>query len=244
MTKINENDELHRIFLNEDEKGLLDFINRMNISVALKRKLISLYTNYEEHIRELFELLRPVVNAINKNSDIYSETIHKLEQRINEATDLRSYVMECAGFQLPEADSYSLYISMLSPVSITVKESEDGAPDVIIEAFLKDITDLLYAGCDCNKIAARFKILSDETRLEILHCICARPCYGLELAEIFNITAPTVSYHMNKLVFNGFVESSLEGGKVYYKPNREEIDSFLESVKKFLDSPFTKREKN
>ena len=65
-----------------------------------------------------------------------------------------------------------------------------------------------------------------------------------ELAEIFNITAPTVSYHMNKLVFNGFVESSLEGGKVYYKPNREEIDSFLESVKKFLDSPFTKREKN
>ena len=109
---------------------------------------------------------------------------------------------------------------------------------------MKDITDLLYAGCDCNKIAARFKILSDETRLEILHCICARPCYGLELAEIFNITAPTVSYHMNKLVFNGFVESSLEGGKVYYKPNREEIESFLESVKKFLDSPFTKREKN
>ena len=62
---------------------------------------------------------------------------------------------------------------------------------------------------DNARIISSFKALADETRFDVLHCICAGPRFGLELANIMGVTASAVSYHVNKLIEHGFVESTL-----------------------------------
>ncbi len=230
--------ELRSILVNEDEQALLKYIARIDVPACVKRKLTSLYINYEEHLDELIDLLRPVVSAIIENESIYIEPINKAAAMLDDVADIRQYTMEKYGILLSNSNEKCyIYINMLEPSSVTVYEGYDGAENIIIGACMEEIAELLYAGCDSNKLASRFKVLSDETRLNILRCICNRPCYGLELAEIFSISAPTVSYHMNKLLLNGFVESSFEGGKLYYRARMDNIDAFNEMFKRFIHSP-------
>lgn len=222
----------------EDDGALINFISNLNAPIYVKRKLISTYVNFDEHVNELIELLYPVVDVLKANEQIYEGAVRRTAQSLDGIEDIRQYIMENYGLLLGGSSvGYSIHIDMFNPNSITVHENGNGAPDIYIGVCLKDITDLFYAGCDSNKLASRFKVLSDETRLNILRCICNRPCYGVELAEIFSISAPTVSYHMNKLVLNGFVESSLESGKMYYKARIDNIDAFNEMFKRFLNSP-------
>lgn len=233
-----DNGELSRFIENEDEDALLNCIHNMAAPVNIKRKLISTYINFDVHLNELIELLRPVVETIRANENVYAEAVNRASRSLDDIGDIRRYIMENYGLLLGESGGeYSIYIDMFNPNSITVHENNSGAPDIYMGVFLKDITDLLYAGCDSNKLASRFKVLSDETRLNILRCICNRPFYGVELAEVFSISTPTVSYHMNKLVLNGFVETSLESGKMYYKARLDNIDAFNEMFKRFLHSP-------
>lgn len=221
----------------EDDGAFIEFISNLNAPLYVKRKLISTYVNFDEHVNELFDLLHPVVDALKANEQVYSEAVRRAAHSLDGIEDIRQYIMENYGLLLGESNTgYAVHIDLFNPNSITVHENGNGVSDVYIGVCLKDMTDLFYAGCDSNKLASRFKVLSDETRLNILRCICNRPCYGVELAEIFSISTPTVSYHMNKLVLNGFVESSLESGKLYYKARIDNIEAFNEMFKRFLNS--------
>lgn len=91
---------------------------------------------------------------------------------------------------------------------------------------------------DNARIISSFKALADETRFDVLHCICAGPRFGLELANIMGVTASAVSYHVNKLIEHGFVESTLIKGKVYFKPRMDNIEKVWNSFMEVLKSPY------
>jgi DNA-binding transcriptional ArsR family regulator len=51
-----------------------------------------------------------------------------------------------------------------------------------------------------EKCKALFKALSDETRLDIIKITSQRPWYNKELADYFNLSTATLSYHLNLLL--------------------------------------------
>src|SRR4051794_40035042 len=71
---------------------------------------------------------------------------------------------------------------------------------------------------DAERIAARFKALSDPTRVSIVNRLAAADeCCVCDLTEAFELSQPTISHHLKVLRDAGLVESSRRGTWVYYR---------------------------
>lgn len=84
--------------------------------------------------------------------------------------------------------------------------------------------------------ASFFKALSDNKRIEILRLTSKRPWYNKELADHFNLSTATLSYHLNLLldlrVLN--FEPSIVNNRYYYTSNKEQIDELFDGALKYL----------
>ena len=68
--------------------------------------------------------------------------------------------------------------------------------------------------------ALLFKAMSDETRLKIIGMLSKENLCACHILEEFDITQPTLSYHMKTLVDSGIVESKKDGNWTRYFLNR------------------------
>lgn len=77
----------------------------------------------------------------------------------------------------------------------------------------------------------KLKALADETRLKIIDMLSGGELCACKILEHFNITQPTLSYHMKILCESGLVEGRRDGAWMRYSLNMETF----ELVKRFLD---------
>lgn len=76
-----------------------------------------------------------------------------------------------------------------------------------------------------EKQVAVFKALSDETRLHILEMLTMGELCACKILEKFQITQPTLSYHMKTLSQAGLVNSRKEGKWTHYSLNEETLQA-------------------
>lgn len=84
-----------------------------------------------------------------------------------------------------------------------------------------------------EQYALIFKALGDETRLKIVSMLSSEELCACKILEAFNITQPTLSYHMKTLVDVGLVVAVKEGLWVKYSINnkqKEELMLFLSCI--------------
>ncbi|MEP7215515.1 MAG: metalloregulator ArsR/SmtB family transcription factor [Anaerolineaceae bacterium] len=81
------------------------------------------------------------------------------------------------------------------------------------------------------KAAARFKILSDPTRLSILTTMCQAPCSLGELAREFGLAQPTISVHVKMLREAELLESTKTGGQTFYRSSPEKVRDFIAAAR-------------
>ncbi len=77
------------------------------------------------------------------------------------------------------------------------------------------------------------KALSDETRLKIIDMLSCGEMCACNILEAFNITQPTLSYHMKILAESGLVKAVRDGAWMRYSLNSEksqELRLFLENL--------------
>ena len=68
------------------------------------------------------------------------------------------------------------------------------------------------------------KAIADETRQKIMGLICCRElCVSDLVAELGNVSQPTVSHHLQILKGAGLVDARREGKQVYYTLKQEAI---------------------
>ena len=85
--------------------------------------------------------------------------------------------------------------------------------------------------CKYADNAKIFKVLSDPTRLMIIDMLSyGELCACIILAK-FQITQPTLSYHMKALCDSGLVNGRKQGKWMYYSLNND----VFENVRDFLD---------
>ena len=68
-----------------------------------------------------------------------------------------------------------------------------------------------------------YKALSDETRLNIIEMLKSGKLCACKILEKFNITQPTLSYHMKILVDSGLVLSQKKGTWNYYSLDSDKL---------------------
>lgn len=77
-----------------------------------------------------------------------------------------------------------------------------------------------------------FKALADETRLKIVHMLYDGELCACKILESFNITQPTLSYHMKLLTESGLIYATREGAWMKYSLNHQRIND-LRAVLEF-----------
>lgn len=80
------------------------------------------------------------------------------------------------------------------------------------------------------------KALSDETRLKIIDMLSCGELCACKILEAFNITQPTLSYHMKILTEAGLVSGVRDGAWMRYSLNKEKFDAlknFLNDITSF-----------
>lgn len=82
---------------------------------------------------------------------------------------------------------------------------------------------------------AIFKALADETRLKIIEMLTPGEMCACKILERFDITQPTLSYHMKILTESGLVNGVRDGAWMRYSLNEESG----QVLKKFIDQLFT-----
>lgn len=78
------------------------------------------------------------------------------------------------------------------------------------------------------KYASIFKSLSDETRLKIIDLLSCGEMCACQLLDHFNVTQPTLSYHMKILCDCGIVSGRREGAWMYYCINSAVMEHLIE----------------
>jgi len=69
-----------------------------------------------------------------------------------------------------------------------------------------------------------FKALGDTTRLKIIEMLSCGELCACDILECFEITQPTLSYHMKILTECGIVISRKEGSWMHYSNNTQLIE--------------------
>lgn len=85
-----------------------------------------------------------------------------------------------------------------------------------------------------ESMAARFKALADPTRLRLLSHIAARGCESVcacDLLDVVDISQPTVSHHLKRLVDAGLLTREQRGKWAYYTV----VHMALDELRGFLD---------
>lgn len=82
-----------------------------------------------------------------------------------------------------------------------------------------------------------FKALSDVTRLKIIDLLSDGEYCACELLTAFNITQPTLSYHMKILSESGLVVSVRKGAWTRYSLSPERIDELKAFIDKLMLAP-------
>lgn len=81
---------------------------------------------------------------------------------------------------------------------------------------------------DFERYAAVYKALGDATRLEIIKMLKGGAMCACKILERFDITQPTLSYHMKILQACGLVEALKQGTWIHYSLNMNVLDESVE----------------
>ena len=91
--------------------------------------------------------------------------------------------------------------------------------------------------CKYADNALLFKALSDRTRLMIIDMLSYGELCACVILAKFEITQPTLSYHMKALCDSGLVDSRKQGKWMYYSLN----EGTISSIQMFLDEISTSK---
>lgn len=89
-------------------------------------------------------------------------------------------------------------------------------------------------GPTAELMAARFKALSDPMRLQLMSHIAARGCDSVcacDLLEVVELSQPTISHHLKKLVDAGLLTRTRRGKWTHYTV----VHGAFDELRGFLD---------
>lgn len=76
----------------------------------------------------------------------------------------------------------------------------------------------------------------EKTRLRLLKVLLERELCVCELAEVFKISSPRMSQHLQILRRAGVVNERRDGKWVYYSANRKAVEAFTQSWQEYLQA--------
>ncbi len=224
----------------EDETvhSLFERVESLECEDSTKWDFLYLFHHVENLVEELFDLIAPIVEHLK-------EFHHILEPLMNRCADYWENFFKKESIQVLIGNFYGVSENSYEELTTFIRPQIMKCDYVLFIDNDETMEDyhIMEIGITFNKnykaekyrptkeqICNGLKLLSDQSKFEILKQINGKKAYGQELANMLNLTTATISHHMNALMEFGFITIEKKEKKVYYTMNRGAIQDFLSSA--------------
>ena len=228
---------------------LLECLDRTELTAEQKWEIQWVFNHPAQAFQELEPCLKTAMEILREQEALWRPLVEQFceswERRLAD-TGFYAYLKEQTNVSIEEnARGAVLLPSVLAMGTISMCMDEGGKwereprADVFRMGVLAEqigVQRLLDEDFTLGKkeLAELLKILSDESKLEILSLLKERRYYGGELAKKLKLTTATISHHMSILVNNGLVTISKEQNRGYYALNEEAVRRLLSRTEELL----------
>lgn len=204
------------------ERGKWQIMKILFSPDEVKKELIDLFNHYYEEFYKVIE--EKIMVELENHIQSYQEELEKAF--LNDYTNMISIDIN-DHFKDQEVEVLVSYF-----IEIGCAYSSGGEGFVIGYRFYELADRLLNKEKAFIKYTSLFKVLSDQTRLNVLLLINEGPKYLAELAEILDSSTPAIKYHLNKLLLVNLIEVEHTDNRIYYQVNKETFDQFIKDIQK------------
>ena len=203
-----------------------EYLSKLEASEFDKWKLFTLYQEPIKYFQGLINLIEMNIPLYEKLYD-QKEIVDYINQQIStlENGEMNDEILVAS--IAPDSLVYPTLMHLLAQIVLDDK-SYYGLLNY--EIFRSDA----FSSAIDENIIIKLKALSDKSKLQILIALKKRPMYSLEIAEELELTAGTISHHMNVLVGANLVKIEKQSSKVYYQINEDGIKATITKLKSLL----------
>lgn len=205
-----------------------------------KYLILDAFFNYKPYLAEVLSLIMPAAKIIKASEDIYKSAEEKFKT-IYSGDDAMTLCESCFN-NFPKFPDLKVIraVPLLLGFDIayghfrseTEKDDENNIQTyTVIDScigLIRHIRGNYTPQDEITLISESMKTLSDSKRLEMLFYLCSHRAYGQELCNEFDLKQPTMSYHIQKLMYAGFVTVEISGNKTYYTADKDGIRRMLD----------------
>ena len=230
-------------------RDLLGCLDRSDYTPEQKWQIQWVFTHPKEAWDEVEPLVQTAMEVIEEKEALWRPLVEEFcdyyRKKLADQS-LETYLMSELGCDVGEnpkgrilmpriMDSHSL---SFDEGILQMKENGEPLPDVCrIGMALKRVGLDIFRNNPVDnrkRLAFLLKVLSDESKLEILALLKERRRYGRELAKELNLTTATISHHMDMLAGCGMVTLNKETNRIYYEVDENAIQKLLEQTWELL----------
>lgn len=220
------------------ESDLIQIIDTLDLESQKKWQLLLLYQNYNTHVDELLTIMDQATSLFQQKLPLIEPLLDKFYDTysLKLQHDPINYLYEHYRIRLSDSKDivFAPYLFGCNSVSYIGSHELPTAEKVYIGVLFETIGTIVDQIISDEKICKNLKILSDNSKYEILKSIRNKPAYGQELAEQLNLSTATISHHMGALITSGFVQIEKQTNRIYYQMDKERVLRFIEQLKTSL----------
>lgn len=219
------------------ELQLIQVIDELEVESQKKWQLILLYQNYHTYMDELITILDQAVTLFKQKSLLIQPLLTKFHDTYSNLLqhDPVNYVYEHFRIRLTDNKDITFTPYLFGSNAVVYFDSDKTLTEKIyIGVLFETLSTIVDQNISDEKICKTLKILSDNSKYEILKSIRNKPAYGQELAEQLNLSTATISHHMSALISSGLIQLEKQTNRVYYRMDKERVLRFIEQLKSSL----------
>lgn len=209
--------------------SIIEFLEKSGLETNSKWKMLRIMRQPTKYITQLIDIINSNMDAYHKATDDVRKPLEKLLNQynvsVNNCGDKKFYELKTEISQ-----SSTVYPTLIFPVSQMLFE-KSCYYGLLSEKVIKNGKARPNSK---ESLLLKLKALSDSSKLEIIASLKVSPKYNLEIAQQLELTAATMSHHMNVLLNCGFVGIEKKDGKVYYHLEKENLKDLIKELQETL----------
>lgn len=229
-----------KLNLEQGRRPFLESVRRMDLEEKFKARLIFAFADFDNSVREIIGLMKEAEELLKP----YERQIREEGTRFREYWERRAdgAFLEKLGVRVDESRYERLRVRPMAVNRAAIRiglEEETSGEELDVEIGIGITEDILQSymnekNQDPETVMEALRLLADPGKLGILLYIKDEAHYGKEIADQFQLTAATISYHMEELYQNGLILIRQQGKRIYYSANRERIGRVLDAARQLL----------
>ena len=227
----------------EAEISMAKFVSSVNEIVAEtndKWAIIDCASNPCEHLEKMRPLVTKVMDLIaDKGRELLGFMSEELKElRSDSILEYKLGELLCTRIGPESLNKTNVYLSLFSFNDIDMAISNDSDPIefkwLVLGIYLNTLFEFRRSNSNSETHLQILKLLSDQTRFNVLHELCDRESYGQELADKFGGARSAIYYHLEKLLGYGLLDLKMTEYRMLYTMNKAAVYDKLTAMRDYL----------